>query len=1067
MMKVVPENMVRTSLNYEKLRNGELSIRKDPVVFDSDLDTLVGTLFDPLFFTTRRIFVWYPNHMPSDADSGQDYIIFVYGKSTTTAYGLHMFYKVSGTWSYQDADNDDYLIDLTNTDILYTVDSQLKFFAGSDKLLIADGVNLAHYIKIDQWGNINCGALNLPPPLYFADPAGKDENNTYLATGYDETGITIPVTEGDIGMGIPRGSLYRMCYTVVMKNGDETPPSPILFSMNFNSIATVEADLNLQDMQFLYPEPVATLEGFKYYWVSRKYLNLAVPDKFTADMRNEAEYFNIYRQDFPFAEGNLDYGDMMMVKSVPIVNKTAGNDVKDKSLIGLTVLPANTNTQIISKTVAEIDGIVFLGNIKTKVPFPVPVEYYVPIKIDNNNAVNYTPGIIEIFFTELDFKDIAGAAWVSHGFYNDAPSLFRVFDSDTMTPLRFSMDNVANTATGGMVQVTIFRVIIPLILQNSIHTIFLAYLTETPASPWNTVRYGLTGGAVKPFCFVRNDEHILCINVNDILTEDTAIRNRANMGVPMEYTDTLLFGSAIRRTIGIDFCGGSSGSEVSIKLDGTPDNVHWYFPARYHPGGINKFNFSLFFCYREEPESLQPFCRLANGDPGGMSAEISLFRSYYTELGMLVLWIGEEKAGEDDLNLSGNLYIDFDAEAVGYENTYFVHWGVDIDLKTCFIHVFSFRKELWYSKHTTFSVIDILPAELVTPTIQMFHYTNTGTSKLYFDELNFEETYDEDIHNCKQRANNASVFDDFIGVKNLYCKFTDVTLVQSGTIYNPHCVLTLNGDYHFMFKDCTMFKISFVDPNPTTDYWDDHPEETIPPGTVRVFDESFSDFVYGISVAPVAFSTNSTLELTWYSYNTLQYGVPTSYTITGFVVQTNITKEPLVKNTWKGYENLIQFSKQGGVQFPSTYLLKAPAPVLEIAPSPSFLPMQYQNTLIIWMRNGVSRFVANSDDPAQWINGLSPIILEQRNKGLLALRSLIRTGSAFFWLSEAGVVMWDANGIRAISKDIIDVPLIADMLGLYLPLRDQFLLNQHLPEFVEEATSTEDVSTVTLSVVKL
>jgi len=43
-------------------------------------------------------------------------------------------------------------------------------------------------------------------------------------------------------------------------------------------------------------------------------------------------------------------------------------------------------------------------------------------------------------------------------------------------------------------------------------------------------------------------------------------------------------------------------------------------------------------------------------------------------------------------------------------------------------------------------------------------------------------------------------------------------------------------------------------------------------------------------------------------------------------------------------------------------------------------------------------------------------------------------------LSELGVIRWDTQGIMLMSKDIVDIPLDSQARGVYVPVRNQYML---------------------------
>jgi len=165
----------------------------------------------------------------------------------------------------------------------------------------------------------------------------------------------------------------------------------------------------------------------------------------------------------------------------------------------------------------------------------------------------------------------------------------------------------------------------------------------------------------------------------------------------------------------------------------------------------------------------------------------------------------------------------------------------------------------------------------------------------------------------------------------------------------------------------------------------------------------------------------------------------------------------------KNYEHMIVWSDINGVNIPDSYYSLLKEPVLRIVPSPSFLKYQYENTFIIFTRNKINRFVL-SGDPSGWSGSSENLIEEKTNYGLLAPDSLVRAGERLFWLSETGVMMWNPEGLRNISKGRVNITLAESALGYYVPIRDQYVVGGYAYHVLYDAwskftnTDTVDVS---------
>ena len=198
---LIDDSQLQQCDNYEVVGDGTLRKRKDTSVFDSKLDNaLFGTqdeILNPkfkavategnggeqlitdygLFGEGSLIKISEPYYFPTDIDLTDssysslqsDYILLVYGITSGTTYEMHMLYKADGVWTKDAIYNEDgttsTLSDLlADSGIIYTSASNPQFAFTEDKVIIADGVNNAHYVAIDVDGITRAGKLGLPAP---------------------------------------------------------------------------------------------------------------------------------------------------------------------------------------------------------------------------------------------------------------------------------------------------------------------------------------------------------------------------------------------------------------------------------------------------------------------------------------------------------------------------------------------------------------------------------------------------------------------------------------------------------------------------------------------------------------------------------------------------------------------------------------------------------------------------------------------------------------------------------------------------------------------------------------
>tara|TARA_R100000750_G_scaffold44651_1_gene29856 strand:- start:473 stop:1381 length:909 start_codon:yes stop_codon:yes gene_type:complete len=142
---------------------------------------------------------------------------------------------------------------------------------------------------------------------------------------------------------------------------------------------------------------------------------------------------------------------------------------------------------------------------------------------------------------------------------------------------------------------------------------------------------------------------------------------------------------------------------------------------------------------------------------------------------------------------------------------------------------------------------------------------------------------------------------------------------------------------------------------------------------------------------------------------------------------------------------MVRWSDINRNAFPDLFFKFVREPVLKIVPAPSFLQFQYQNTFLIYTRNSISRFVLEGN-ASGWQGSSSSLIEEKQQYGLYAPETLVRIGEALFWLSEVGVVMWDREGLKLISKNIINVPIDKTYFAFENSIRNQYILSQKHPD---------------------
>ena len=138
-------------------------------------------------------------------------------------------------------------------------------------------------------------------------------------------------------------------------------------------------------------------------------------------------------------------------------------------------------------------------------------------------------------------------------------------------------------------------------------------------------------------------------------------------------------------------------------------------------------------------------------------------------------------------------------------------------------------------------------------------------------------------------------------------------------------------------------------------------------------------------------------------------------------------------------KNRLYWSDITGHYFNALDFVSVNEPIKALLAAPSFLKYQYQNTVIIFTRNSVNRFVL-TDDLSRMAQRPDSVIPEYTSGGLYAEASVIYAFNSIMWLSESGVMLWNPEGIANISKGIIDIPIDADAVGAYYAPNNQYWL---------------------------
>jgi len=363
---------------------GSLTQRKTYKQFDTDI-VVAG-------HTVRLFAVWYPNNMYSDSETKDYHIVLIDNDVLTLAY-----YKGS-TWNTTAI--------TVPTEIDYSTVTYVDSFVSPDRILIADGVNRVHEIRISKEGDVSCSVLGKTRPLE--------------KVSVDSDGSKYAISDSDVssfGMQIERGDVLGIAYTYEDIYGQESNPSPI-------TVYTGEMQK--------YPD--ATYDtGFKYYWTTAKYDNLTIPETLTDQELEDISKFKIYRTNRATVSGAVPFTVYNLSGYLDINDKVAGKAYTyyDNTNTGGTI-SYEKDVAPVANCVTENSGYVFIGGSKEDFNKKLPFEFdhIYKVKISNPNAETYAGRPLHIFLDEDDFDSME----LDHILYSNLDKI-RFIDSDLTTPI--------------------------------------------------------------------------------------------------------------------------------------------------------------------------------------------------------------------------------------------------------------------------------------------------------------------------------------------------------------------------------------------------------------------------------------------------------------------------------------------------------------------------------------------------------------------------------------------------------------------------------------------------------
>lgn len=953
---LIDDSQLQKCQNYEIEGNGTLVKRTEPETFSDSLDNLLSSLYSSVISISEP---WYPQTLQSySGESRSDYFLFAYGLTSAGNYELHILWDKNGTW-VQYVENTNGTDDgatlsslLTSANIIYTSESEVEINIGSDKIIITDGVNRAHFVAIDKDGNHRSGIMGIPAP-------------TNKATITEMTEWEDSLWENDSTASyLSTPGLFQCVYTVVTKFGEESNPSPLSDTL---------------DMQFFKLD----VDGLDERWLEKVEIkNLSIPD-LPDNILEDLKYFKIYMRVIKYAGGEstatLEFTERFEIVS----KKDSSGNVLTSGVTGnnytLTIEPtagdmASWENDIapIAKTGAEVGGITMLGNVKTKIGFPWEFKYYHPITINNGDSKSYVDAIIKIRLWDKDatgtdtdaIENFIVTDFISSNLYTKRENHIRIFDQDLTTPIMICYNGFNNSddvnIDGNNNYIDLY-IKIPLLTAASSHIVYLCWTpfadeedyTGVPEAYSGTTGYDFTWsgnigihygqfmiigvhGWIRQQVFtgerVTSSNSILCTPMN-VIMQDDRIGNKANM----KYSGT------INSNVSID-----SGTTIIPILSDT-----------YSTG---------------MPSNKVMFNTTGN-----------------SEVSFGTLGVGDTIKGKY-LTIYGRIKYDASDNDFDYAKTIFRING-DFD--------------------SSFQIVDTSAANIDQPNMKWKLGSNAGITE-YFENIDDPADTGEPGYFFLFSINDGAGDEDsmmslFIinlgtgtygyeeinqTVENILSNITEFTLGED-----------LEG-YDYSFKDAEYSQLQMI----RYKYYSATNDDDI-------------SAIYNIASFMPAYD-----EIIGHKYSDTSHNNKIVF---------GETKE--IK--FKEYKNMLKWTDVNYTSFPDLFYKRVREPVLRIMPAPSFLQFEYQNTFIIFTRNSINRFVLEGS-ASGWSGSSSSLIEEKTQYGLLAPESLVRAGGALFWVSEVGEMMWTSEGLRLISKDIVDIPIEEDVIGFYNNLKNQYILHK-------------------------
>ena len=981
--------------NYEETGEGILEKRKKIETYETKLNTLLAT-YDEVITISEP---FYPKKKLSDQYSS--FLLFAFIISGTN-YKLYYIYK-DGADSWTSTQ-------VSISEVSYTNESNMKITIGEDKVIFTDGINIAHYFKIDEDGTAISGIMGIPAPL----------NKPHIQEMTDWSDQDWETNENNQRLSEP--GLFQCLYTVVTEEGEESNPSPLS---------------DTKDMQWF-----KLTSGEDTRWIDKITISdLSIPSV-PADIKNKLKYFKVYIRTIRYSEGEAPQ-QLQFSQQFEITDKEkiSGTPTGNSYTITVEYSPGEypsyeNDVAPVASLSSELAGVTVLSNCKTKIKFPFDFKYYCKINLNNINSVNVIDAVIKIRLWDKDSGEsdaIDNLSWADFDTNNDDEiqasliNKIRIYDKDLTTPL--NVDYIMDTSAYWCD----IYVKIPQLERGNNHIIYLCFGSTSDGvddANLQTFAYGKwfsldndTWSYQEVFQSekVKTDRSLLCAPMNLEVKSDECY-NKSDTTFDGSFTNVSWAVVPIAKIPQINQLIGDKSLKITaaaaahidfdtLGLSESPSKGTIYGRINYN-GTFVVGDHNIFYLKQNKD------CRLQIHLPIGV---------FYWDF-----YIGLVHYDFEKISSPGN--------AVGTNYNYFILFSWD---------------EAGFSLFVLNMTNGTIETELKTPgpfdltVFANLYIGGTGNviDNAYYDQwqfiknIYFNAENIDDINTVMNIANFMPAFESLLGLKYFHTDVIVNGVFAADTDWTKGTGWTIAAGK----ASCDASQVADTDLTQTV--------APLTSGLIYLVKFTVSNYVAG-NICAVVGTQEGTDRFANGTYIESILSGSASFKMRGDVnfdgdidnvfcyeleLNNNITFDPTEEIEFKQNKNLVKWTDIYHQNFPDLYYKKTREPVLASIPSPSFLKLEYANSVIIWTRNFIERFVFK-DSPDGWKAKADSLIEEYKQNGLLAPESLKRAGETLLWLSEAGLMMWNSLRMKNISKYRINIGAHEMAIGMFCPIRNQYLL---------------------------